>query len=383
MLLGIILGYNYPKIVPYLKPLGDIFINLLFMLIVPLIFFLIASTTSNWYQKKQKNRIVLITIIIFCFTSFISSLWMLGIFSLSNPRPNLSISEETISTPNLNFGEKITETFTVDDFSKLLTKNHLLPLIIFAALYGTGIAKMKEKDNIMKKWVDTGQKICLNMIDIIMNFAPIGIMAYFANLIVEMGPKLIGTYAKYLFIYFMACILYFLIFYSLYAYLSFGKKGLKNFWQNISLSAFTSFSTCSSIGTLPANMTTAEKLNIPSDVRNISLSLGAATHMEGSSMGTILKIMFLFAVFNRNFFTPTNIIVAILFSTFICTAMSGVPSGGLISEMLILYLFQFPPTAYAFITTIAWLIDAPATCLNATGDIPASMLISKILKKAY
>lgn len=94
-------------------------------------------------------------------------------------------------------------------------------------------------------------------------------------------------------------------------------------------------------------------------------------------MGTFLKIMFLFTIFGQIFFTLPNIIITLLFATLICTAMSGIPSGGLISEMLILSIFGFPITAYPLLTTIAWLIDAPATCLNATGDIPATMLISK------
>ena len=122
-------------------------------------------------------------------------------------------------------------------------------------------------------------------------------------------------------------------------------------------------------------------IKIKEEISGVSLSLGAATHMEGSSMGTVLKIMFLFAIYGKNFFTLPTILITLALATFICMAMSGIPSGGLISEILILSIFGFPTSAYILLTTIAWLIDAPATCLNATGDIPSTMVTAKLLKE--
>lgn len=381
MLIGALLGVFFSEQVNIIKPLGEIFINLLFTIVVPLVFFLIASSLAKFGNGKKFGRIIKTTLIVFLLTSFISSIFMLGTLSLTSPKIENTIPSETVELETVDIKEKIVETFTVSDFPELLSRKHLLPLIIFASLIGFGVSAVKEKGESIRKLLEEGTQCLLKVIDIIMYYAPIGICAYFANLIAEMGPELIGSYASYLIIYLIACAIYFVVFYSLYAFFAKGKKGIIALWKNIGASAFTSLATCSSIATLPVNIETTKKLKIKEEISGVSLSLGAATHMEGSSMGTVLKIMFLFAIYGKNFFTLPTILITLALATFICMAMSGIPSGGLISEMLILSIFGFPASAYLLLTTIAWLIDAPATMLNATGDIPSTMVVTKLLRE--
>lgn len=381
MIMGSLLGIYLKDQVSTIKPLGDIFINLLFTIVVPLVFFLISSSIAKFGSGKKFGKIVKTTLIVFLTTSFLSSIFMMGTLSIASPKIENTIPSETVEVDTVDIKEKIVETFTVSDFQDLLSRKHLLPLIIFASLFGFGAAASKEKGETLRKFLEGGTETLLKTIDIIMYYAPIGICAYFANLVAEMGPEFIGSYASYFIIYLIACLIYFVVFYSLYAFFAKGKKGVKNLWKNISAPAFTSLATCSSIASLPINIEATKKLKIKEEVSSVSLPLGAATHMEGSSMGTVLKIMFLFAIFGRNFFTIPNILITLLMATFICMAMSGIPSGGLISEILILTIFGFPASAYLLLTTVAWLIDAPATCLNATGDVPSTMMIQKLLKE--
>lgn len=381
MIFGSLLGIFLKDYVLVIKPLGDIFINLLFTIVVPLVFFLISSSIAKFGSGKKFGKIVSTTIIVFLTTSLVSSIFMLGILSIVKPNINTIIPTETIEIESVSLSEKIVDALTVSDFGDLLSRQHLLPLIIFAILFGFGVAFSKEKGEPVKRFLEGTTDALLKVIDIIMYYAPIGICAYFANLICEMGPKLIGTYASYLLLYIIACILYFVLFYSLYAFLGRGKKGIKEMWKSIWGTTFTSLATCSSVASLPVNIEASKKLNIKKEVSSMSLSLGAAIHMEGSSMGTVLKIMFLFSMFGKNFYTLPIILITLLLATFICTAMSGIPSGGLISEILILTIFGFPTSAYVLLTTLAWLIDAPATCLNATGDIPSVLIIEKITKE--
>ena len=381
MIIGCLLGIFLIEQVSIIKPLGDIFINLLFTIVVPLVFFLISSSIAKFGSGKKFGKIVRTTLIVFLTTSLISSIFMMGTLSLARPKIDNPIPTENLEVENIDIKEKIVETITVSDFSELLSRKHLLPLIIFSCLVGFGVAAAKEKGETVKRLLEGGNEALLKVIDIIMYYAPIGICAYFANLIAEMGPELIGSYASYLVIYLIACVIYFALFYSLYAVLSRGKNGVKDLWKHISSSAFTSLATCSSLATLPINIEAAKKLKVKNEISSVSMSLGAATHMEGSSMGTVLKVMFLFAIYGKNFFTLPNILITLLLATFICMAMSGIPSGGLISELLILSIFGFPTSAYILLTTIAWLIDAPATCLNATGDVPSTMFIEKLLKE--
>lgn len=381
MIIGSLLGIYWKDHVNTIKPLGEIFINLLFTIVVPLVFFLISSSIAKFGSGKKFGKIVKTTLIVFLTTSFLSSIFMMGTLSLTSPKLENTILSETVEVESVDIKEKIVETFTVSDFPDLLSRKHLLPLIIFASLFGFGAAASKEKGETLRKFLEGGTETLLKMIDLIMYYAPIGICAYFANLVAEMGPEFLGSYASYFIIYLIACVIYFIGFYSLYAFLAKGKKGVKKLWKHISAPAFTSLATCSSIATLPINIEATKNLKIKEEISSVSLPLGAAMHMEGSSMGTVLKIMFLFAIFGREFFTIPNVLITILMATFICMAMSGIPSGGLISEILILSIFGFPASAYLLLTTVAWLIDAPATCLNATGDVPSTMMITKLLKE--
>jgi Na+/H+-dicarboxylate symporter len=94
-------------------------------------------------------------------------------------------------------------------------------------------------------------------------------------------------------------------------------------------------------------------------------------------MGSILKIVFLFSIFNYSFTGLDTYTIAILIAVLSGVVMSGIPGGGLIGEMLIVSLYGFPPEAFALIATIGWLIDPPATMLNVTGDVSSAMIIDK------
>ena len=95
------------------------------------------------------------------------------------------------------------------------------------------------------------------------------------------------------------------------------------------------------------------------------------------SMGAILKIAFLFAIFNQPFIGIDNYLIAIMISVLSAVVMSGIPGGGLIGEMLIVSLYGFPLEAFPIIATIGWLIDPPATTLNVCGDVTSAMLVSR------
>ena len=179
-------------------------------------------------------------------------------------------------------------------------------------------------------------------------------------------------------IYYIATILFFFIFYTLYAYIAGGKKGVKRFYKYVVNPSFTSLATQSSLASLPSNLDATEKIGVPKDVREVTLPIGTTMHMDGSSMGSILKIVFLFGIFNYEFSGFGTISVAIL-TAISSIVMSGIPGGGLIGEFLIVSLYGFPLEAFPIIATIGWLIDPPATLLNVTGDTASSMLVTRLV----
>lgn len=381
MILGSLVGVFFKDACKYLKPFGDIFLNMMFTIVVPLVFFTIVSSISNMSSIRKLNKILKTTFIVFIITSLISTLVMLLACLIYNPALNTNYELVSETIEKVNVIEQIVSAITVTDFSMLLSRNHMLALIIFSIIFGISLCLIEKKEKKIGKMFEVISNALMRFVKLIMYYAPIGIFAYFASLISEFGPELIGSYAKVLIMYIVITIVYFLVFYTLYAYFAGGKKAVKKFYKNIFPTVITSLATQSSLASLPTNMNTADNIKIDEDVSKVSLPIGATMHMEGSSIGSILKIVFLFTIFNFEFKGIDTFLIAILISVLSGVVMSGIPGGGLIGEMLIVSLYGFPVEAFAIIATIGWLIDPPATLLNVTGDITSSMIIDKYVKK--
>ena len=378
IIIGCILGIILEEDAVILKPFGTIFLNMMYTIVVPLVFFTISSSIANMVNLKRLGKILKYVFLVFILTSAVAGILMLGVTKVIDPVGNANIVLEQGEATEVSIGDQIVQTLTVTDFSNLLSRSNMLPLIIFTILFGVGVASTKNDK--LAKSLENISNVMMKIINIIMYYAPIGLCAYFANLIGEFGPQLIGSYAKSMILYYVMCVVYFVIFYYLYAYIAGKKKGVKLFYKNIFSAAATSLATQSSLASLPTNLETASNMNIPKDIRDVTLPIGATMHMEGSSMGAILKIVFLFGIFNMPFVGFDTYLIAITIAVLSAVVMSGIPGGGLIGEMLIVSLYGFPLEAFPIIATIGWLIDPPATCLNVVGDVSSSMLVTRLVE---
>lgn len=379
---GMIMGsFLQESTISFLKPFGTVFMNMLFTIVVPLVFFTISSSIANMSNRKRLGSIFGYMLLIFGITSLLACVFMLIGVWIVNPVGNANITLVDGVKEEVDIGTSIVEMLTVSEFQDLWNKSHMFPLIIFSILFGLSVNLVGEKASPLKKILDVCASSFMKLISIIMYYAPIGLFAYFACLTNEYGPSLIGSYAKSMIFYFVMAILYFGLFYPFYISLVKGKKGIRSTLHKMLLPTVTALGTCSSLATLPANLEAAEKIGVEKDVREVTLPIGATMHMEGSSMASILKISFLFAIFGKDFARLDVLLIAILISVLSGVVMSGIPGGGLIGELLIVSLYNFPLSAFPIIATIGWLIDSPATALNAVGDIPSSMMISKLVQK--
>jgi Na+/H+-dicarboxylate symporter len=119
---------------------------------------------------------------------------------------------------------------------------------------------------------------------------------------------------------------------------------------------------------------------VPKDIRETVLPIGATIHMDGSCLSAILKIAFVFGIFNMDFSGWDTFLTAIGVAVLSGVVMSGIPGGGFMGEMLIVSLYGFPPTALPIISAIGVVVDAPATMINSTGDTVAGMLVTRHLE---
>lgn len=381
IIIGCILGVILGEKASVLKPLGEIFLNLMYTIVVPLVFFTISSSVANMVDMRRLGRILKYVFLVFFATSAVAAILMVIVLFVIDPVGNGKIAMDASEVvQNTDIGKQIVEAITVSDFSQIMSREHMLPLIIFSCLFGIGTSIIGKQGECIAKGLDALSKIMMKIVTIIMYYAPIGLMAYFASLIGEFGPNLIGSYAKSMLIYYLLCIVYFVVFYTLYAYLAGGKKGIRLFYKHQFPITITSLATQSSLASLPTNLEQTEKMKVPKDIREVTLPIGATMHMEGSAMAAILKIVFLFSIFGKPFNDIYTIGTAILIAVLSAVVMSGIPGGGLIGEMLIVSLYGFPPEAFAIIATIGWLVDPPATCLNVTGDSVSAMLTTRLVE---
>lgn len=364
-----------------LKPVGDIFLNLMFTIVVPLVFFTISSSIASMVDLKRLGKIMGYSLIVFTITCIVASVVMLVSVKLVNPLGSNSVLIDTAETvKSLSIGEQIVNALTVNDFGELLSRNNMLPLVIFSILFGVGVSALGDKGKKLSTNLEASSKALMKVVHIIMYYAPIGLCAYFMNLVGTFGVSLISGYLRSLILYTGVGIIYYLVFYTLYAYVAGGKRAIRNFYKNALNPTAVALATQSSLATLPTNLESASNMGISKDIREVSMSVGSTMNMHGSVMASILKISFLFSVFGRSFTGLDTYLIAILISVLSGVVMSGIPSGGLIGEMLIVSMYSFPAGAFLIISTIGIIVDAPATALNVMGNPTSAMLVSRLVE---
>ena len=391
IIIGAIVGFIFKEKATVLSPLGDIFLNLLLVVITPLIFLTITTSISKMKSPKRLGKIVGATFLVFIITSIIAVL--IGFAStyfirLVKPEDGEKIKqslqettdEETQENEEIGILKRTASLLTVNDFTKLLSKDNIIALLVFSIIFGLAINITGEKAKPVVDFLESANEIINNVVKIIMYYAPIGLGCYFAALVGSFGEMIVVGYLKTFVIYTIVSILYYLIIYSIYAFVAGGKKGIRLYWKNVLPATATALGTCSSAASIPVNIECSKKIGVPEDVAETAIPLGTSFHKDGSIIGSVFKIMFLVCLFGMNVSTGTGIlgILAIaLVSTLLVTAVPI--GGGTISEMLIITMLGCPTAALPILTIIATIIDAPATMLNVVGDTASSMMISKIV----
>ncbi len=380
ILAGSILGLVFGKEVEVLKPLGDIFLNLLFTAIIPLVFFTISASIATLEKTEKLGKLFLIVLGVFLFTVLVSAILMVVGVLIFPIHQDIIISKIPLEVvAESSTGSHITQLLTAGDFYELLSRKNMLALILFSFLVGFASLQSGEKGNDFSRFLQSGNEVMKQLLHIIMQTAPVGLGAYFAYQVGIFGPQLFGAYAKPLGLYYAVCAFYFIVFFSLYAYMAGGKLGFKVFWKNNITPSLTAIGTCSSIATIPANLEGAEKMNIPAHIRNVVIPLGAPLHKDGSSMSSIIKIAVIFAMFGKDFTDPITILTALGITVVVSVVEGGIPNGGYIGEILAITVYGFPmEQALPAAMIIGTLVDPMATLLNANGDLISAMLVARI-----
>ena len=390
IIVGAIVGIIFQEKATILQPFGDIFLNLLFVIIVPLIFLTITTSIAKMENPKRLGKIMVTIIAVFVVTSLIAVL--LGFAStyfvkLVNPEDGEQIrssleetSDEDAEEEELSIAERTVQLLTVNDFSKLLSKDNVIALLVFSIICGIAIRMSGEKGKSFLDILISANDVVQNIVKIIIYYAPIGIGCYFAALVGTFGASIAVGYLKTFVVYTIVALAFYFIVYTIYAFIAGGKKGVKLFWKNAVPSTLTALATCSSAACIPINVECSKKMGVPDDIAETTIPMGTSFHKDGSMIGSVFKIMFLVCLFGTAINTPGAILQILGVAIIANLLITGVPiGGGTISEMLIITMMGFPVAALPILTMVATIIDAPATMLNVVGDTVSSMMVTRIV----
>ncbi|MBO5317513.1 MAG: dicarboxylate/amino acid:cation symporter [Oscillospiraceae bacterium] len=377
---GCIVGAVWPG-ATVLKPLGTLFINMMFCIVVPMVFASIAGAVANMGNRKRAGKIMGVTIGTFVVTGAIAALIMYLVMQVFPPvlQPWTELPSEEMGE-YASISQLIVNFFTAEDFVGLLSRRAMLPLIVFSVLFGFAVNLNGGKESTMGKWLEDLSNVMMKFVKLISYYAPIAFFGFFADLVATYGPKITADYGRAMVAYYPLCFIYVFTAFPLFALIGGGKDGPREMFRHILKPAMVSLGTCSSVATIPTNMEAAKETGISKDVSDIVLPLGATMHMDGSCFSCVLKIAFVFGVFGKPFGLDM-LIPVILVAVLSSVGMSGVPGGGYIGEYIICSIFFPEQIALAFpiLVTIGNLVDPPATMINAAGDYVVSFIVSRFV----
>ena len=393
MILGAIVGWIFPVVkdadgntlsagATVLKPLGTLFINMMFCIVVPMVFASIAGAVANMESRKRAGKIMGVTIGTFVVTGAIAAVIMYVLMQVFPPVlvPWTEIPSEAIGE-HADMATMIVNFFTAEDFVGLLSRKAMLPLIVFSLLFGFAVNLNGGKNTPVGQFLDDLSNVMMRFVKIITYYAPIAFFGFFADLVATYGPQITESYGRALLVYYPLCFIYIFTAWPLFAWFGGGKGAIKTMFQHITKPAVVSLGTCSSVATIPTNMEEAQDTGVSKDVSDMVLPLGATMHTDGSCFSCVLKIAFVFGVFGVDFGGIDMLIKVVLVAVLSSVGMSGVPGGGYIGEYIMCSIF-FPDQmelAFPILVTLGNLVDPPATMINSAGDYVVSFIVSRFV----
>ena len=392
IIVGSIIGIIFKEKATILSPLGDLFLNLLLVIIIPLIFLNITTAISKMKQPKRIGKIIGSVLLVFVITSVIAvligfaSTYFIKLVNTEDGEKikasleEVTTTEETDSEDDITIADRTVKLLTVNDFSKLFSKDNIIALLVFSIIVGIAINMSGEKGEPFRKVLESANSVMENIVKIIMYYAPIGLGCYMASFIGTFGTSIAVGYLKTFLVYLVIAILYYFIMYSIYAFIAGGKKGFKAFWKHVIPATVTAMGTCSSAACIPINIESTKKMGVSDDIAETTIPLGTSFHKDGSIIGSVFKIMFLVGLFGTSLVTAGDIFWVLGIALLANLLITAVPiGGGTISEMLIITMMGYPVAVLPILTIIATIIDMPATVLNVIGDDVSSMMVARIV----
>jgi Na+/H+-dicarboxylate symporter len=381
ILIGIIIGAGLGSFFGHestiLKPIGDIFIRFLKMLIVPLTFFTLISGMTKMESLRSLRSVGGMIISYFVLTSLVAAILGIAVALVISPGEESSGLLDTVSEVEIqefSFIDNLVSWIPTNPIQAMVTPN-MFQVIIFSIIIGIGLISLGKRATRLIEIMNQGSELMIRITEIVMSLAPYGILALVANMIATMEDEMLEEVGKFIFADFVAIAIILIIVYPLLLkYI--GKINPFHFYKNIAPAMFVAASTTSSSATLPVSMGVAsKKLKVSEKIFGFTLPLGVTVNMDGlaAAIGVI-------GIFAANLYgipvTFSLMLQFILLGLVLSIGGAGIKGAGIVMSTILLQTFNMPLTLIPILAAVWPVIDIAHTTCNVTGDLTGTAIIA-------
>ena len=340
----------------YIKPFGDIFVNLLKFIVVPVVLLSMIDGIISMGDMKKVGAVGWKTILYFMVTTAVACVIGLVLATVFN---NAGLLVAIFPT----------------NMWKAFTEANMLQVIVIALLFGGSILAAGEKSKLVRDMVTSAYAVVERLMEFIISLSPIGVFTYMTWVVATQGAEILGSLALVILCAYIGYILHALLVYSVSAKAFAGISPVK-FFKNASAAMIFAFTSTSSAATLPVSKECADALGAEDDISSFVLPLGATINMDGTAIYQCVATVFLATCAGMQL-TLSQMILIVVTATLASIGTAGTPGAGMIMLAMVLEAIGIPVAYIGLIVAVDRLFDMGRTCLNVTGDIACSLCVTK------
>ena len=380
MVLGIIAGALAPAMgfnPGWFQPIGQLFINLVRMVVVPLVFTTLIADAASVCDVRELGRVASKTILYYFATTAMAVVIGLLLANVINPGLGLSIPTENLSAKEVSAPPLIKVLMDIVPINPMeaLSQGKMLQIIFFALLFGFGLSMIGEKGEPVFRFFDACAEIMIKITGIVMLYAPIGVFGLMAFTVSNHGLSVLLPLIKLVGVMYLACLAQILIVYLPCVRIA----GLtpSRFLKGVSEPLMIAFTTCSSAAALSSNLLSVQKLGAAKSVSSFSIPLGNTINMDGAAIYMGIAAIFAAEVYGIPMPIDKQLTV-ILLAVLASVGSMGVPGAALIMITMVFTQVGIPLEAIALVAGVDRIMDMARTTINVLGDATGALLVSKL-----
>lgn len=379
--IGIIIGFIIqfagwePSLV---KPIGDLFIRLIRMIVVPLIVASLVTGAASMGDLSKLGRVSIKTILYYIVTTAIAVFIGLLIANLFHPGAGLNLSVEGLNVRKVNPPNAVDTLLNIVPMNPVqaFAEGKFLQIIFFSIFFGFGLSSLGEKGRPLLKIFEIANEIMIKITAAVMYLAPYGVAALIAYTIGKSGASVLLPLIKLIILMYIASVIHVCIVY-LPLVKGVGRLNMRTYFRIMAEPLIIAFSTCSSAAALPANMDATEKIGVSRDISSFTIPLGTTINMDGAALYLGLAALFVAQVYGIELAFSSQLTI-LLMAVLASIGSVGVPSAALVVMTMVFTQVNLPMEGIALVAGVDRILDMARTTLNVMGDSTGAIVVSRL-----